>query len=77
MSYGEIIKQIRGQMTLREFSKQVGISHSHLSRIENEKTSRNNKKLKVSIDVLKQICDRAEYPFKDFLIEAGYLNPNE
>jgi len=75
--YGQIVKKIREEkgMSLREFGKLTGFDHSNLSKIEREYSTKGKEKLKVPIDTLKQICDRAGYPFKQFLEEAGYIEP--
>lgn len=77
MAYGEIIKKIRTdrKMSLRAFSDLVDISFAHIRRLENEFSNKGKEKLRPPIDLLKQICDRTNYPFRQFLEEAGYIDP--
>lgn len=72
--YGKVLKKIRCNLNLstREFGKKVGISYSYVAMLEKE-TSYRNEKLYPSIDLLYQICDRTNYPFRQFLEEAGYI----
>jgi len=73
--YGEIVKKIRDELglSLRQFAELVEISHTHVSRIENEYACKDKDKIRVPIDTLKQICDKTNYDFKKFLEEAGYI----
>jgi transcriptional regulator with XRE-family HTH domain len=77
MAYGDIIKKIRSDknMSLRDFGKLVDIDFSHLRRLEKEYSNKGKEKLSPSLDILKQICDRSGYPFRQFLEEAGYIEP--
>lgn len=73
MGYGQIIQRLRGDLPYVKFAKLTGISKSHLERIEKEHSNKGKDKLKIPIDTLKQICDRTNYPFRQFLEEAGYI----
>lgn len=79
MGYGIVIKKIRNNMnlSLRAFGKLVGVGFSHLSLLEREGSYIGKESTSPAIDTLKQICDRAEYPFRQFLEEAGYIEPVE
>jgi len=74
-SYGQIIKRIRREkgLTHRALAEITGVSHSNISKIEREHSTKGKEKLKVPIDTLKQICDCVQYPFDKFLAEAGYI----
>lgn len=73
MGYGKIIEKIRNGKSYVAFSKEVGISKSHLERMEKEHSNKGKERLEPPIDKLKQICDRTGYPFRQFLEEAGYI----
>ena len=72
---GNKIKQIRlsKNMSLREFAQLVDISYTHIARIEKGRHGNIDMKGSIQIDDLKQICDRAGYPFRQFLDEIGYI----
>ena len=53
----------------------VDISFAHIRRLENEFSNKGKEKLRPPIDLLKQICDKTHYPFRQFLEEAGYIDP--
>jgi transcriptional regulator with XRE-family HTH domain len=79
MGYGDVIRKIRKDrdLSLRDFEKLVDVDYSHLSRLEKEQSNKGKERLNPSIDILKQICDRTGYPFRQFLEEAGYIEPIE
>jgi len=72
---GHKIQQIRESqgMSLREFSQLIGISYTHIARIEKGYHGKIPMKGSIQIDDLKQICDRTGYSFKQFLEETGYI----
>jgi len=72
---GDKIKQIRASkdMSLREFAQLVDISHTHITRLEKGGHGGIPMKGSIQIDDLKQICDRTEYPLRQFLEEIGYI----
>jgi len=78
MNYGLLIKRLRKEknMNMRDFAKLVGISFQYVSCLENEKANSKGQPLNPSIDILKQICDRCNYSFRQFLEEAGYIEPS-
>ena len=76
MHYSKLIKKIRKDLNLSttDFGKKVGLSQSYISQIENNKTSHKNS-INIPIDTLFQICNGINYPFRQFLEEAGYIEP--
>ena len=72
---GDKIKQIRASknMSLREFGQLVGISCTHITRLEEGGNGGVPMKGSIQIDDLKQICDRTGYSFRQFLEEIGYI----
>lgn len=75
MHYGEKISEIRTNlnMSIRQFANLVGYSYSYISKLEKGKSNPQGKDLKPSIDVLKNICEKSNYPFQKFLYETNYL----
>lgn len=71
MTIAEKVFAIRSskEMSLREFAKLTGVTHMTIARLESLTSPTQN----IFIDTLKQICDRAGYPFKVFLEETGYI----
>lgn len=78
MTLGEKIKQIRQSldMNLREFGALTGVSYGYLGILERGGYS-NGKEVSPALDIVKQICDRADYSFKTFLEETGYIETEQ
>ena len=79
MKYGELIKKIRlsKNMTLRQFSVLTNCDYGNLGRLEKSFNVSTGKAISPAIDTLKQICDKSGYSFRQFLEEAGYIEPVE
>jgi transcriptional regulator with XRE-family HTH domain len=77
MGYGNAIKNLRKSlgMSLRKFGELVEVGYTHLSLLEREISYSGNTTTHPSIDLLKQICDKTHYPFRQFLEDAGYIDP--
>ena len=75
MTIGNKIKQLRGELTYREFGARVGYNYSYLRKLENDTDLRTGKILNPTLSLLKQICDKSNYDFRTFLEETGYLSP--
>lgn len=50
---GEKIRKARGDLSLRDFAKKCGISHTHLDSIEKGYDPRTGKPVKVSLETIK------------------------
>ena len=63
MSLGSVVKRIRTDqsLTLKEVSEQSGISVSHLSKLENDKT-------KLSVDALRKLADALKVPLSSIMM---------
>jgi transcriptional regulator with XRE-family HTH domain len=74
---GQKIKKMRESknMSLREFGNLVKLSHANIDRFEKGYDSKGVVKGSIQIDDLKQICDKTGYSFRQFLEEAGYIEP--
>jgi len=53
--YGDKIKELRGDMTVREFAKKVGLSPSYISDLEN---SRDKKPSTASLEKISKACNK-------------------
>ena len=59
---GKIVRRLRGELSLREFSKKCDISHTTLDNIEKGKDFRTGKPTNTSVIVLSKIADAAGVP---------------
>lgn len=71
MTIGEKIYELRisKNMSLREFAKATGITHTTIARLESPSMGTQ----KIFLDTVYQICKRLKYNFGQFLTETGYL----
>ena len=58
---GSIVKQARGDISLREYAKQIGISHSYLSSIESGVNPQTKKPISVGLETLEKLSKRTGY----------------
>ena len=54
---GDYLRRRRGSLSLRDFAKQCGISHTHLDSLEKGFDPRTGKPVRVTTDTLKNIAD--------------------
>lgn len=81
---GNFIRKIRGDLSLREFSEKIGISHTHLDNIEKGVDFRTGKRVSITLDTFGKlaialnapIADLLELAAKDGLISQNALNIN-
>jgi len=73
MILGELLRNFRGEMSLREASKKLGVSHTYLQRLENGVDPRTGKPITPSIITLKAIARGYNEPIETLLNCAGYL----
>lgn len=71
---GEYVKQKRGDMSLRDFAKRCGLSHTHLDSIEKGFDPRTGKPVSPTIEVLRKIAKGTGSTLGDFLIAAGFID---
>ena len=60
-------------MSLREFSKYLGISHSYLNKLENGVDSRTGKPVSPTIEMLNDISKSLHFSLEYLLEMAGYV----
>lgn len=52
---GEIVKAARGEVSLRDYAKQIGISHSYLSSIESGVNPSNGKPISIGLETIEKL----------------------
>ncbi len=74
-SLGQLLKAFRMEqnMSLREFSLFLGISHGYLDRLEKGVDQRTGKEISPTIDLLVQFADRMQMPKRIFFEKCGYI----
>jgi len=73
---GELLKNIaqERQLSLRDFAKILGVSHSYIGKLMVGVDSRSNKPVSPTIDVLLKIADKLEISRGEFFRQCGYLD---
>ncbi|MRT18186.1 helix-turn-helix transcriptional regulator, partial [Vitellibacter sp. q18] len=71
---GKLLKELRGNESLREASKRIGISHTYLDTIEKGFDKRSGKHVNPSPDTLRLISKAYKYPYIKLLRLAGYID---
>lgn len=69
----DLLRELRGNESLREASKRIGISHTYLDTIEKGIDKRSGSPVNPSPDTLKLLSDAYNYPYEDLLLKAGYI----
>ncbi|HHY80764.1 MAG TPA: helix-turn-helix domain-containing protein [Thermoanaerobacter sp.] len=75
MKLGELIKKYReeNKMSLREFAKKAGLSHSYINNLENGIDPRSGKEVMPTIETLKKIAQAMDMELNDLLTQIGYI----
>lgn len=72
--FGEYLKKLRGNKSLREVTKFTGISHTYLSTLEKGYDPRTKKERKPAPDVLRKLAGFYNVPYSTLLYMAGYID---
>ena len=75
--FGEYLRQLRGERSLRDIHEATGVSHTYLSTLEKGFDPRTKKKRKPSFDVLKKLADFYDVSYIELLIKADYIEEAE
>ena len=59
---GVIVRQLRGDMSLRDFAKKCGMSHTTIDNIEKGEDFRTGKPVQIKITTLQKIADACNVP---------------
>lgn len=70
---GEVIKDLRGKASLREAAKKIGISHTYLDTVEKGFDKRSGSPIKPTPETLRLISAAYNYPYKELMKLAGYI----
>lgn len=70
---GDYVRQKRGNMSLRDFAKTCGVSHTHIDSIEKGYDPRTGKSVSPSFETLKKVARGIGVPLGDFLVETGSI----
>lgn len=76
MTLGELLRELRGNMSLRTAAEMTHISHTYLDRLEKGEDPRTNKKIYPSVLTLRNIARGYKVPYEALVVMAGYLNPD-
>lgn len=72
--FGEYLRELRGEKSLREMERITGLSHTYLSTLEKGVDPRSGKERKPTPEALKQISDAfPDVSYMDLLRKAGYI----
>ena len=73
--FGKKIKKLRGDKSIREASRGIGISHTYLDSLEKGYDPRTGKERKPTIDVISKIAIYYNYEFSDLVDLANIFVP--
>lgn len=69
-----ILIKLRGDLSIREASKRIGISHTYLDTLEKGFDKRSGNFTKPTPETLKLISNAYSYPYEDLMLAAGYIS---
>lgn len=70
---GDLLKQLRGNRSLREASKLTGISHNYLSIVERGLDPRSGAPVSPTPETLKKLSEAYQYDYEELMKKAGYI----
>lgn len=76
-SLGELIKELRGDASLRDAANKIGISHTYLDTIEKGFDKRSGSPIKPTPETLRLLSDAYNYPYEKLMKVAGYIEEVE
>lgn len=74
---GRLLKELRGNRTLREIAEVTELSHTYISDVEKGYRRGTKKPIHPSPDTLKRLAEAYNYPYEELMKVAGYLETNE
>lgn len=69
---GKAIREARGDLSLRDYAKKIGISHTHLDSIEKGYDPRTGKPVTISLDTFIKLSDATGIPIEELLFMLKY-----
>lgn len=73
MKLGMLLKELRGDESLRDAAKRMDISYAYLSILEKEIDTRTGKPIKPTPETLHQIAIAYKYDYMELIKAAGYM----
>lgn len=74
---GRLLKELRGNRSLREVAEVTELSHTYISDIEKGYRRGTKKPIHPSPDILKRLAEAYGYPYEELMRVAGYLEDEE
>lgn len=74
---GDLLRELRGKKSLRKVAEETGLSHSYIRDIELGYKHNTKAPTTPSPDTLRRLAEAYNYPYKDLLIKAGFLEEEE
>lgn len=71
---GELLKKLRGELSLREVAKRSGLSYSYISSLEKGKHPRTGAPINPTPDILRSLAKAYNYPHEELMKLAGHLD---
>lgn len=71
---GELLKRLRGDLSLREVAKRSGLSYSYISSLEKGKHPRTGAPINPTPEILRSLSKAYNYPHEELMKLAGYLD---
>jgi transcriptional regulator with XRE-family HTH domain len=71
---GELLKRLRGKLSLREAAKRSGLSYSYISSLEKGKHPRTGAPINPTPDILRSLAKAYNYPHEELMMLAGHLD---
>lgn len=69
---GKAIRKARGDLSLRDYAKKIGISHTHLDSIEKGYDPRTGKPVTISLDTFVKLSDATGIPLEEKRREGSF-----
>lgn len=75
---GNLLKKLRGDLSLREAAKKSGVSHTYISDLEKGINRKTKEPITPTAETLKRLSTAYNHPFSDLMYKAGLIpNPND
>jgi transcriptional regulator with XRE-family HTH domain len=71
---GELLKRLRGKLSLREAADRSGLSYSYISSLEKGKHPRTGAPIKPTPEILRSLAKAYNYPYEELMKLAGHLD---
>ena len=75
--FGDYLKEIRGNRSLREMEKITGLSHTYLSTLEKGYDPRSGKKRNPTPEVIKRLAETLDENYFELMQLAGYMESSD